>query len=114
MLGDDEHPISFLFEPRIDGGHVRVTVRTGLRGMRALAGELCFRPAEWVAFREALGRSRPDERLGSTLRESIPTDIFCDPEGVGADSFTTALIYGGRIVHLDTDPIEMPEEPSRG
>ena len=53
-LGDAEHPISFAFEPRAEGVHVRVVVRAGLRGSRALAGELTFRPEEWAAFREGV------------------------------------------------------------
>lgn len=61
MLGDSEHPISFLFDSRVEGGHVKVTVRTGLRGSRALAGELIFREEEWAVFRNLLDKSRGTE-----------------------------------------------------
>lgn len=95
-LGDDEHPISIAFEPRTEGAHVKVVVRAGLRGMRGLAGELTFRPEEWVVLRECLGESRPvDERLGAMLRYA-PSGAMSRLEGV-------------KLVHLDTDPIEVIE-----
>lgn len=94
MLGDDEHPISFLFESRIEGGHVKVTVRAGMRGMRAVAGELTFRPEEWTAFRQCLAASRDVEpELVAMLKYA--------PEGA------TSHLEGARLVYLDTDPIEV-------
>jgi hypothetical protein len=63
-LGDEEHPIGFLFEPRIEGDHVRVIVRVGQPGMRALAGELTMRRIEWALLRRVLGADvNVDRRL---------------------------------------------------
>lgn len=70
-LGDDEHPISFRFEPEVRGDHVHVTVRAGLgaRGdvpaMRALCGTLVMRREEYALLRLALATApyEPVERV---------------------------------------------------
>ena len=54
MLGDDEHPISFRFAPRIEGAHVKIVVWAGLAGMRGTCGELTMRTEEWAVLRCAL------------------------------------------------------------
>lgn len=59
MLGDEEHPISFLFEYEKRGDHVHVQVRAGARPHRAAVGRLVFREAEWALLRELLLRNRP-------------------------------------------------------
>jgi hypothetical protein len=93
-LGDSEHKISILFESRVVGAHVKVTVRAGHRGSRALLGNLVFRPEEWVVFRECLGQSREvDEKIGAMLRYA--------PEG------HESRLEGVKLVHLDTSPIEV-------
>lgn len=98
-LGDDEHPISFLFQPKIRGEHVHVTVRAGQKGMRALVGTLTFRGIEWAALRELLGASvlidddpeRPD--LGAMLRYA-PKGAYSWLEGV-------------KLVYIDESPLEI-------
>lgn len=93
-LGDEEHPISILLESRLEGAHVKVTVRAGHRGSRALSGDLVFRPEEWAVLREILGRSvEVEEKLGVMLRYA--------PDG------HTSHLDGVKIVHVDTDPIEL-------
>lgn len=93
-LGDDEHPISVAFEPRMEGAHVKVVVRAGLRGMRGLAGELTFRPEEWAVLAHALGAlTEVEDRLGVMLRYA--------PEG------HKSRLNDVKLVYLDTDPIEV-------
>lgn len=95
--GDDEHPISVVFEPRMEGVHVKVVVRSGLRGMRGYAGELTFRPEDWAVMREALGISREvDTKVAVTLRYT--------PAGIDPAS---SWLHATKIVHLDLDPIEI-------
>lgn len=111
MLGDDEHPISFILEPRVEGGHVKVIVRAGIRGMRALAGELTFRPEEWIAFREAIGQSRvtADE---DPMRYAYTEDRANKENPTPWDCAVLALIDGRcRLVHLDVTPIEAETLP---
>ena len=52
--GDSEHPISFRFEPRYEGAHVKVKVWAGTAGFRGLAGEITLRPEEFAVLRFAL------------------------------------------------------------
>ena len=110
-LGDAEHPISFAFEPRAEGVHVRVVVRAGLRGSRALAGELTFRPEEWAAFREVLGESHHDEELAARLRESVPMDLRTNPQRL--DYHSRVILQAGTaglsIVHVDVVPFDLGE-----
>jgi hypothetical protein len=113
MLGDAEHPVSFAFEPRLEGAHVKVRVRAGLRGTRALAGELTFRPEEWAAFREVVGQAEMDardERLAATLREAIPMHGRENPQGFDYHS-RVALQFGRgvRLVHVDETPFDLGE-----
>ena len=111
MLGDDEHPISFLLEPRLEGAHIKVVVRAGLRGIRAFSGELTFRPEEWIAFREVLCRSTHDERLAAMLRASIPDDVLATRHHDLHSWATEAVINGQmKLVHLDLNPIEIEED----
>lgn len=85
MLGDAEHPISFLFEPRVEGRHVKVTVRAGQRGHRGYAGELTFRREEWAVLADLLAL---DGRAGFTL--------LIDDDGVAE-----------RLVIVDDPPIDV-------
>lgn len=108
MLGDPEHPISFAFEPRLEGAHVKVVVRAGLRGMRALSGELTFRPEEWAAFREVLGEIHYDEDLAATLRGAVPTFGRENPHNL--DYHNRVLLSAGRgigVVHVDETPFDL-------
>lgn len=52
--GDDEHAIGLRFEPRLEGGHIKVRVRCGQEGMRAYCGELTLRPDDWAVLSVAL------------------------------------------------------------
>lgn len=108
MLGDAEHPISFRFESELQGAHVHVTVRAGLRGMRALSGTLVFRPEEWAAFRDVLGQAHPDEELAASLREAVP--MFARENPRELDYHNRLLLLAGRgisAVHIDTEPFEL-------
>lgn len=108
MLGDGEHPISFAFEPEVRGDHVHVRVRAGLRGMRALSGELVFRPEEWASLRVALSVANDDAARLALYRSSVPPDIASDPVGVNADWFTRFLLSDrGRVVHVDPVPFDL-------
>jgi len=112
-LGDPEHPISFRFEPRVEGAHVKVYVRAGLAGMRAFAGELSLRKEEWAALVEVLGRSVDDGKLAATLRESIPMGLRENPEGLDYHARVLLATQSGvgtehvRLVHVAEDPIEI-------
>lgn len=83
--GDDEHKISFLFEPEHRGGHVYVTVRSGMRGMRAVCGTLTFRPEDWVILRGLLE--------GAVEYDHQPTLRYRRDDG--------------SMVHADADPVEI-------
>lgn len=63
-------PISFSFEPRQDGGHVRVVVRCGPAGSRALCGELVMRSGEWSLLRWVLATT-PELRSNETYIPSF-------------------------------------------
>lgn len=52
-------PISFSFEPTTEGAHVRVVVRCGPAGSRALCGTLVMRPGEWSLLRWLLATTPP-------------------------------------------------------
>lgn len=52
-------PVSFSFEAREEGAHVKVTVRCGPDGSRALCGELTMRPGEWSLLRWLLDTTPP-------------------------------------------------------
>lgn len=97
MLGDDEHPISLLFEPEERGEHVHVTVRAGIKGMRALAGTFVLRREEWLVLRDNLTWSEP-------IGESLAAAFRYAPAG------HTSHLSGVRIVHFDTSPIEIGAE----
>lgn len=93
-LGDDEHPISILFEAEERGDHVHVTVRSGIKGMRALAGRFTLRRDEWLILRDNLTYSEPiDDRLAAAFQYA--------PKGAKSH------LSGVRIVHFDTSPIEV-------
>ena len=112
-LGDPEHPISFAFEPRVEGAHVKVVVRAGLRGSRALSGVLTFRPEEWAAFREVLGQSRHDEELARRLWERIPMSPRENPGQV--DYWSRVILateYGIGVVHVDETPFDFGDDES--
>lgn len=104
MLGDDEHPISFLFEPFSLGGHVHVRVRAGIRGMRALAGTLTMRREEWIVFRDLLGNCGSDDELLGALKRAVPVDMVNQPS---LDSFNRAVLSTNRLLYVDTTPFEI-------
>lgn len=95
MLGDDEHPISFLFQPELRGGHVHVRVRAGNRPSRALAGELVFRPQEWATL-ERLLEGPPVIRMSSPE----PMRVRMTYKEVERDEVT-------RDVWIDRQPLEI-------
>lgn len=90
-LGDDEHPIGFLFEPEVRGEHVHVTVRAGQPGMRALAGTLVLRQVEWAALLALLGRVREINDQGEVMWSVRSTEKTI-------------------VVHLVDQPIEIAQE----
>lgn len=90
MLGDEEHPISILFEPRLEGAHVKVVVRAGHRGERGLAGELTLRPEEWQVLCPWIGY------LVDTAAVIVP-----DPQRLAP----------GSPIWCDTAPIELDVAP---
>lgn len=53
--------VSFSFEPRHEGAHVRVVVRCGPDGSRAHCGELVMRSGEWSLLRWLLATTPPLE-----------------------------------------------------
>ena len=109
MLGDAEHPISFRFVPVERGQHVHVAVWAGNEAAgRGLAGSLVLRREEWVALREVLGQTRPDDGLGVALRDAIPVDMRHDPT---LDYQARLLVAGMRVVHVDVEPVVI--EPER-
>lgn len=87
-------PISFSFEPTIEGVHARVVVRCGPAGSRALCGELVMRAQEWHLLRWLLATTPPldsNERYvpvwargyPGNVQRSIPIDntpVVCVPE----------------------------------
>lgn len=94
MLGDEEHPISILFEAEQRGEHVHVNVRSGIRGMRASCGSFVMRAEEWLILYDNLTYSEPiDSRLAA--------DISYAPPG------HRSHLHGVRIVHFETSPIEI-------
>src|SRR5262249_11477720 len=99
-LGDNEHPISIVLEPRFEGAHVKVVVRAGLRGMRALTGELTFRPEECLLRRAGLAdHEEVPESVAGMVRYQAP-DI--PPE--------RHWLNGVRLVYFDfSTPIEIAE-----
>lgn len=98
-LGDEEHRISILFDAVEEGEHVHVTVRSGIKGMRALAGKFTLRREEWLVLRDNLTWSEPiDDRLAAAFRYA--------PFGA------TSHLEGVRIVHFDTTPIEVTDSTS--
>lgn len=52
-------PVSISFDATHEGAHVRVVVRAGVAGSRALCGELLMRPGEWSLLRWLLATSPP-------------------------------------------------------
>ena len=52
-------PISFSFEPITEGAHIKVVVRCGPAGSRALCGTLLVRPGEWSLLRWLLATTPP-------------------------------------------------------
>lgn len=112
MLGDDEHPISFHFEPKVAGEHTHVTVRAGIKGSRAVVGELVFRSVEWAVFRTLLETAPPmDPRAMDRLQpiyESI-TRNGARPSGDPWSEVIVAVFEHGivRPVFLDESPVEV-------
>lgn len=109
-LGDSEHPISFRFEPRIEGAHVKVTVRSGIAGSRAFAGELVFQPEEWAVFVAhviALGAPvevGPITAAADRPDEVVPVQIHIDEQvGTAAQhaayrlGFDDGFVVGRRV-----------------
>lgn len=52
-------PVSFSFEPVVEGTHTTVTVRCGPDGSRALCGSLTMRNGEWSLLRWLLATTPP-------------------------------------------------------
>lgn len=87
-------PISFSFEPTVEGAHAHVVVRCGVNGSRAHCGTLTMRVHEWHLLRWLLATTPPldsneqyvpvwaREFPGNVIR-SIPIDntpVVCQPE----------------------------------
>jgi hypothetical protein len=72
-------PISFSFEPRHEGGHVRVVVRCGPEGGRALCGELMMRTGEWSLLRWLLDTTPPLQTTEAYIPEFArgKTPVMC-------------------------------------
>jgi hypothetical protein len=109
--GDDEHPISFRFHVTQADSHVHVDVWAGLDGMRGNCGTLTMRREDWVVLREVLGASQPDPHLLAVFQEAIPAWVRANPEAIGADAHTRAVLSATKVVHLDPTPVVI-EEPS--
>lgn len=79
-LGDVEHPISFLFQPKVEQGeHVVIEVRAGLRPHRAITGELIMRAEEWAVLRELMRRARS----APATSELVDLHLDADPLEIG-------------------------------
>lgn len=107
--GDDEHPISFRFHVTQADSHVHVDVWAGLDGLRGNCGTLTLRREDWVVLREILGASQPDDHLLAVFQESIPRFVRDNPEVLGTDAHSRAILSAMKVVHLDTTPIVVEE-----
>lgn len=60
----------FTFVARAEGGHVRVAVRAGQAGQRALVGTLILRPVEWDRLKDIL---RDEVWVDNTVSAPLPS-----------------------------------------
>ena len=82
----------FKFEV-VPGPHVRVRVRAGQPGQRALLGELTMTEAEWDALREIVDRRRHGRH----------TALLAGPPGLRADEIADEPEHGDREDGGDPD-----------
>jgi hypothetical protein len=96
--------VSFLFEPRLEGAHVHVKVRSASRDpsvqvdhSRGLAGELVFSPDEWHMLR--LGLLSVDTPGPTWLRDEVHQRLSI-VAGAGCDELEGIEHPGQRFIEV--------------